>query len=253
MMLLIDIGNTRIKWATANGDVMTHQSAAVHRGWTRNEFTAHVLTDARPDRVLISNVGGEQIAQIVRESLDSKFGMQPTFVTPGAQGGGVRSGYANPAQLGVDRWVALIGARSIERGAVCVVSVGTAMTVDALDASGQHLGGVIVPGPDLMISSLFANTNGIAERARQGSTRDSLFADNTLGAVKQGAVHALAALIDRAVDAMQQQLGVEPALLITGGGVDELKPAIDRSHRFVPDLVLRGLAVLASQSTQPAT
>jgi type III pantothenate kinase len=160
----------------------------------------------------------------------------------------VRSGYANPAQIGVDRWVALIGARSVTTHACCVVSVGTAMTIDALDGQGQHLGGVIVPGPDLMVASLFANTHGIAQRAQQGSTRAGLFADNTLGAVRQGSLHALAALIERSVVTMQEQLQHAPELLMTGGGVEALHPALGCPYREIPDLVLRGLAVLAAQT-----
>ncbi len=249
MMLLIDIGNTRIKWANATGRALGMQSAAVHRDWTSEEFAAHVLRGDRPERVVISNVGGDHIAEVARESLSRVFAMEPTFVSPGARAGGVRSGYANPAQIGVDRWVAMIGARSLETGAACIVSVGTAMTVDALDASGQHLGGVIVPGPDLMVSSLFENTSGIAQRAREGSVRASLFADNTLGAVKQGAIHALAALIDRAMQTMQSESGSEPSLLLTGGAVDELRPALQRPYRQIPDLILRGLAVLADESS----
>ena len=248
MMLLIDIGNTRIKWARAHDGSFDEQSAAVHRSWTRDDFVTQVLSSTRPGRVLISNVGGESIANIARESIDALYGFEPEFVLPTAAAGGVRSGYANPAQLGVDRWLALIGARSIESRALCVVSVGTAMTVDAMDATGQHLGGVIVPGPDLMVSSLFSNTNGIAQRAQQGSTRNTLFADNTLGAVRQGSCHALAALIDRSVASLQQHVQTPPALLVTGGGIDELRSAIEVPFREIPDLVLRGLAVLADRS-----
>jgi type III pantothenate kinase len=248
MMLLIDVGNTRIKWARSHEGSFDEQSAAVHRGWTRDDFVTQVLSSTRPDRVLISNVGGESIANIARESIDALYGFEPEFVLPTAAAGGVRSGYADPAQLGVDRWLALIGARSVESRALCVVSVGTAMTVDAMDATGQHLGGVIVPGPDLMVSSLFSNTNGIAQRAQQGSTRNTLFADNTLGAVRQGSCHALAALIDRSVATLEQQVQVPPALLVTGGGIDELRSAIELPFREIPDLVLRGLAVLADRS-----
>jgi type III pantothenate kinase len=247
MMLLIDIGNTRIKWAYSRGGVIDDQSAAVHRGWSREDFIREVLKSARPERVLISNVGGEAIATIARETILTSYGFEPEFVAPSAQAAGVRSGYANPAQIGVDRWLALIGARSIESQACCVVSVGTAMTIDGMDATGQHLGGVIVPGPALMVSSLFANTSGIAQRAQQGTVRDDLFADNTLGAVKQGAVHALAALIDHSMETLQQRLGSQVSLIVTGGGVDELRALLKRSHREVSDLVLRGLASIAEQ------
>jgi type III pantothenate kinase len=245
MILLIDIGNTRLKWAQFHSGELGAQSAAVHRTWTRDDFISNVLKAGPPSRVLISNVGGETIAALANESIRSIYGVQPEFVLPTAHAGGVRSGYANPAQLGVDRWVALIGARSVESRACCVVSVGTAMTIDGIDPSGQHLGGVIVPGPDLMVSSLFANTNGIAQRAQTGTTRETLFADNTLGAVKQGAVHALAAVIERAVSTMQHRFGT-PELLITGGGIDELRAALSASYREIPDLVLRGLATLAA-------
>ena len=81
--------------------------------------------------------------------------------------GGIRNAYPEPAKLGVDRWLAMLGGHALERGAVCVVSVGTAMTIDGVDADGRHLGGVIVPGPDLMVGSLLKNTSDIAQRARR--------------------------------------------------------------------------------------
>src|SRR5690606_11248398 len=129
----------------------------------------------------------------------------------------------------------------------CIVSVGTAMTIDGVDRRGLHLGGVITPGPDLMASSLFSNTSDIAQRAQQGASTDALFADNTLGAVEQGATHALAALVERAVDVMQAQLGEAPVLIFTGGASSRVQPAVRRPGVVVPDLVLRGLAVFSGE------
>ncbi len=106
--------------------------------------------------------------------------------------------------------------------------------------------GVIVPGPDLMVSSLLKNTSDIAQRAAGSQARDALFADNTLGAIQQGAaIQALAALTERALETLEQQLGEPPVLLLTGGAAARLQGAIRAPGREIPDLVLRGLAVIA--------
>jgi type III pantothenate kinase len=252
MILLIDIGNTRIKWAQLERGTLGPQSAAVHSKWTVNEFIDAILRPTpRPERVLIGNVGGATIADVALAALTQTWQMDAQFVHSSAAAGGVRNGYVDPQKLGVDRWLAVIGAYSIQHSAACVVSVGTATTIDGVDALGQHLGGVIVPGPDLMVSSLLQNTSEIARRAEQGSTKESLFADNTLGAVTQGAAHALAALVERAVEAMRRQVGEMPAVLLTGGASARIESALKVSYKSVPDLVLRGLAVLAKGAGQP--
>jgi type III pantothenate kinase len=121
------------------------------------------------------------------------------------------------------------------------------MTIDGVAESGRHLGGLIVPGPDLMITSLMRNTSDIAVRAETGQTTDALFADNTRGAVHQGAVHALAALVDRAMHTLEQSCGKRPALVVTGGAADRIQHVVAGPLQQVPDLVLRGLAVLADE------
>jgi len=244
--LLIDIGNTRIKWARLEQGTLQPQSASPHADWTAQTFIDRVgpaCADTR--RVLVSNVAGPRMAQVIREGLAQTRHVEPEFVTATATAGGVRNAYSQPAQLGVDRWLAIIGAHALERGPVCVVSVGTALTIDGVDANGLHLGGVIVPGPDLMMSSLLHNTSDLAERAKQGSTSRGLFADNTLGAIRQGTEHAAAALVERAVALMGQQLHQTPKLLLTGGGSARLEESLALPHLQIPDLVLQGLGVLA--------
>lgn len=156
------------------------------------------------------------MADVVRAATSRTWKIEPEFVTSTAAAGGVRNAYTQPEQLGVDRWLAVIGAHALERGAVCVVSAGTALTIDGIDADGRHLGGIIVPGLDLMISSLLRSTSDIAQRAQQGGTTEGLFADNTLGAIRQGAGHALGALVERAVEGMRRELNQIPKLLLTG-------------------------------------
>jgi len=141
--LLIDIGNTRIKWARLEQGTLQPQSALPHADWTAQTFVdtlGPACVDAR--RVLVSNVAGPRMVQVIRAGLAQAQQVEPEFVTSTVAAGGVRNAYSQPAQLGVDRWLAIIGAHALERGAVCVVSVGTAMTIDGVDANGRHLGGV---------------------------------------------------------------------------------------------------------------
>ncbi len=249
MILLIDTGNTRIKWALLGEHGLGTQHADSYAGWGPIQLRAKVLTPAgRIERIVVANVGGERIATLLREAALETCGFPPEFMQASAAAGGVRNGYTAPEKLGVDRWAAMIGAHGLEPGPACVVNVGTAMTVDGIDASGLHLGGVIVPGPDLMISSLMRHTSDIAVRAQDGRLGEGLFADNTLGAVYQGAVQSLTALVERAQATLLKLCGESPALLLTGGAADRLERIIATPVRRIPDLVLQGLAVLARES-----
>lgn len=249
MLLLIDIGNTRIKWARCVDGVMGTQAAAVHVDWTQDDFVQQILNSGpRAERVFIGNVSGKRMGDLAQEAIAGAWQLEPHFAHSPAAQAGLRNAYPEPGKLGVDRWLGMLGGRAIEPRPLCVVSVGTAMTIDGLDAHGQHLGGVIVPGPDLMVSSLLKNTSDIARFAAGGQARDQLFADNTLGAIQQGAVQALAALIDRAHETLRKQLGEAPALLLTGGACQRIQPAIHVPGREIPDLVLRGLAVVAAET-----
>jgi type III pantothenate kinase len=166
----------------------------------------------------------------------------------------VRNGYRESWRLGADRWVALIGARHGHPDMdLCVVGIGTAMTIDLLDASGRHVGGNIIPGPRLMIESLLTRTAGIQRRAggREASQADDaeallLFAHDTRAGLIAGARHACAAAIEHARREAGRQLGRRPRLILAGGAMDVIAPLLDSPYRREDDLVLRGLAVIAS-------
>jgi type III pantothenate kinase len=246
MHLLIDIGNTRIKWATLQRQRLSQQQAALYANWTATQIRQQIFKPIpRPTSVLIANVAGPDIAALLSDTISSVYGIQPEFVQANNESNGVRNGYTTPTKLGTDRWLALIAAYHLERRAACVVSVGTAMTVDAIDAKGQHLGGFIAPGPDLMITSLLTNTSDIANRAVEGDTGGDIFAKNTLAAVHQGAIHSLAAAIERACAELRARLDVMPALILTGGASERVAAQLHMPYRHISDLVLRGLAEIA--------
>jgi type III pantothenate kinase len=246
--LLIDVGNTRLKWAVLRDGVLGPQHAQGYADWSDNEFGAYVLGHAgRQPRVLVANVGGERVAGLIDRAVFKSWGIKSEFLQSSARAGGIQNAYPEPAKLGVDRWAALIGAFAMGLRPACIVSVGTAMTIDGVTESGLHVGGLIVPGPDLMIASLMRNTSDIAVRAESGQTRDALFADNTRGAIHQGAAHALAALVDRAMHTLEQSCGKRPSLVMTGGAGERIAHLLAEPPQQVPDLVLRGLAVLADE------
>jgi type III pantothenate kinase len=165
----------------------------------------------------------------------------------------VRVGYLEPWRLGVDRFVGVVGAHALFPAVpVCVVGVGTAMTIDLVGSDGRHRGGVIIPAPALMVATLFTHTHGIHRRAQGGHRGSSgLFARSTRAGVVQGARYAAAALIDRAVCEARMLLGRKPLVVLTGGEAAVVRPLLKSAGVGVPDLVLRGLAVLAQAEVPP--
>jgi type III pantothenate kinase len=250
MYLVIDVGNTRIKWALAGDDLALHShDAAVHSEFTGDLMGAWLREHGKAIRsTLVANVGGSKFDQVLTDALREHTGRVPQFLQSTRELCGVRNAYRTPEKLGADRWAAMIGARHVQAGAACVVSVGTAMTIDVIDQGSQHLGGLILPGPRLMIASLLTNTSEIALRANGGERDRSLLAVDTLGAISQGAEQALAALVDRVAGRMQRQIGGELNLILTGGASDLIQPLLETPARLIPDLVLRGLAVVASSA-----
>ena len=247
--LLLDAGNTRLKWARARGTRLLGGGALSYAPPAR--FAVGLRRLRREalgcDRVFVASVASATIERAIRRALRGAGRPVPRFVRVGRRSCGVVNAYAEPWRLGVDRWVALIGARSRLPGrALCIASVGTALTLDLLDAGGRLRGGAIAPGPDLMVRSLLERTAGIARRAGGGAGAGrSLYTRSTRGAIEAGARHACAALIERAVDEGRRRLGRRPLLLLTGGGASGLAPLLGGSWRRDDGLVMRGLLALS--------
>jgi len=252
-VLLIDIGNTRIKWARFDGRNLGRLRAAVHLGWGAGDYARRVIGRGRPpERILVASVAGERVNGRVAFAARSAGAPVPEIVTSQRRRGGVTVGYIEPWRLGVDRFVAAIGAHHLAKGrAVVVVGVGTAMTLDLIDGKGRRLGGAIVPAPTLMVETLLKNTNGIRRRAQGGAGGGkSLFGKSTRAGLLQGSRYAAAALIDRAVgEARALAGGRKPLVILTGGGAPSVEPLVRSRHMRVPDLVLRGLAALCLETT----
>jgi type III pantothenate kinase len=246
MNLLIDIGNTRLKWALLNdgrvqpGGVFAHigkpMAADVRGEWGELSrvsavFVASVISPARE----------QELAAFVREVV----GVAPVFVRSPASALGVRNAYAEPARLGVDRFLALAAAHAHAQRLQVLVSAGTALTVDALDPHGSHLGGMIVASPRMMRAAVLAGTARV-------DVDDGVCTElprSTADAVVTGSLYAAAGAIERFRDALARRMGTSPVVVLSGGGGGEIEALIapvERTH----DLVLRGLALWAEAAAQ---
>ena len=248
--LLIDAGNTRLKWGLWDGARLSAHGGAVHAGSEHGgrvaDGAAAAMASARHlDGIVVGNVAGEAMAAALDGAASATHGLACRYVCVVPSACGVRIAYAHPDRLGVDRWLALLAAHEIVQGPALVVDAGTALTVDALAADGRHLGGLIAPGVDLMRRALLARTARIGDGGEAlPDAAPELFAADTGDAVTAGAVHGNAALVDRAARVLTQRVGAAPRVLLTGGAAAVVAPAVETSIEAVDDLVLRGLARL---------
>ena len=236
--LAIDAGNTRIKWGLADARGWVRQSSVETRDATG--LAGVIAALERPDRIVISNVAGATVRRIITAAL-ARFQVEPRWVVARARQCGVRSGYADPAQLGSDRWAALIGAWHLFHCSCAVVNLGTTLTVDALSEEGVFLGGIIVPGPDLMRAALAQHTAQL--QIEDGAFR--YFPDATADAITSGVVNALAGSVERMVRFMKETGQCTPLIVLSGGGARLIASQLNAALEFVDNLVLEGLRRIA--------
>lgn len=225
MKLLLDIGNTAIKWRMGNhGGRLSREEA----------LPLPVLEDA-PDGVWISSVAEEAFEKTVSDAVLERWGVPAWFARSGAEACGVRNSYSEPERMGVDRWLAMIAAYAEVDAACCVVDAGSALTIDFLDGEGFHRGGYILPGLAMMERALLGDT----ARVRFGeSARDVLEpGTSTESAVFNGLQLAQVGAIATAME----RFGEEADIVFTGGDGEVAQRLLDRDGQFIESLVLDGL------------
>jgi len=243
-VLLVDIGNTRIKWSLLRGERLGRQKALAHAGLTPRDLERQLFAAPGITRVVAASVAGTRVNRMLAAASRRRTGRPCEFLASARNAAGLTTRYREPWRLGVDRFMAVIAGYHMARArGACVVDLGTALTIDLVDTLGVHLGGAIVPGPELMVGSVLRNTVGIARRAGGQATSKGLFAQDTHAAVVQGARYAAAAIIDRAAAEAQRVLQRTAMVILTGGAAAQIEPLLQCSHVSVPDLVLRGVAL----------
>ena len=267
MNLLIDIGNSRIKWCLYNSveNEFGSEGAMLHdKAELPALFSEQWGLLDNPDRVVISNVSGQQLAESMDAWVDKKWKIKTEYVKTEAFSHGVTNAYSDYSELGVDRWMAIIAAwqRFRQQGkAVCVIDCGTATTIDGISASGQHLGGFIIPGHTVMQEILINNTSDI-KMAKNILTRKILrketspgktlspvnFPSSTEEGVNSGCYLATISLIDSVVTSMQDDSGKQVNCIITGGDAEFVVEQLAGKFEYEPKLVLHGLAMLSGKA-----
>jgi len=242
MILLIDIGNTNLKWTLNESGSLEAMRTLRHHGGLPIDLHAAWERLAPPRRILVSNVGGAEMAGALERVCRSYWDRAPLFATPEPKAYGVTIAYERPEQLGVDRWLALIATHRICQGPVLVVDAGTAITYDLLLGDGSHLGGLITAGIEMMRDRLLAGTR--IPRIEPAESADP-WARDTGAAIAVGSIQAPAALAERLFHRLAEQTGKTPQCILAGGDAERLIPALDLPLRHEPDLVLRGLTLLS--------
>jgi type III pantothenate kinase len=235
MNLLVDMGNTRLKWGGAKGgQIITGQSLMNNR-INRQELIELWKDIARPRRLAVSCVSANRLLELVQAvALELWPDVDIVVVKSQAQAFGVTNAYQQPERLGVDRWLSLVAVWQQYQALACIVDCGTAITVDLINANGKHRGGLISPGLTLMKQSLGQGTEALpVSNARYACD----LADSTEAAIYSGTLMAAVGLIEHVL--AQQSSGMR--LILTGGDAELIAAQLDAVATVDPDLVLRGL------------
>ncbi len=238
-ILAIDSGNSYVKWGMFNHGQWLAQGSVFYDKVPslRCEFNELLV----PEKVVISHVAREITKKQICD-LFSNWSVKPLWIHSRFYQCGVTNGYSDPFQLGSDRWAALIAAWQIQQQACLVVNIGTAVTVDALSDNGKYLGGIILPGIQLMLKSLQLGTQII----NAGLRKYEDFPVDTNSAIKSGVIHSLVGAIERMYNLLSLQLN-HPVVncIISGGDSTLLLPHIKIPVKAINYLVLEGLVVIA--------
>ena len=248
--LALDIGNTRLKWALFDAPLPGARLLAQGAEFLEN---IDKLADgpwaklASPRTMLGCVVAGDAIKRRVEEQMEL-WDVPIHWVVAREAEAGLTNGYDFPTRLGADRWVAMIGAwhRMLSQGPArptVVVMVGTAVTVEAIDASGRFLGGLILPGHGIMLRALESGTAGL--HVPTGEVCD--FPTNTSDALTSGGTYAIAGAMERMVHNLQRHCGVAPKCFMTGGAGWKMAPSLSVPFELVDNLIFDGLLEMAQR------
>ncbi len=243
-ILLVDVGNSRIKWALAENDVLGEQE--VH-AWLENDLEK-ILNSywgklEQINAVYISNVAGKKIGKIICNWCKENWQMNPSFAKVTKQGCGVKNSYPDAQKLGIDRWLAMLAGWDIVKSNVCIIDCGSAITIDVVDSSGWHRGGVIAPGLTLCERALTDHTYALSVQKCEELT---LLSNDTEAAIKSGCYHQFIGGIEYMLTKIAQQHESNMEYIITGGDAELVVKDLDLSVfaiklRHKPTLVLQGL------------
>ena len=248
-MILLDVGNSAVKWATERDGVLEAGGRFYYRDVGFARAAEREWQDlAAPSLVAVASVARADVECELSAWTGKAWGMTPCFIRAGKEAAGVTNAYADAGTLGADRWAAIVAAHHATKRPVCVIDCGTAITLDVVDADGLHQGGLIAPGLDVMRRSLMQETAAIGALAVEAGGMAPTLGRNTTDAVNSGVMHMAGALVDRCIEEAARRYGPALEAVITGGDAGKLLPVLRRSPRHDRDLVLKGISILAREA-----
>lgn len=238
MKLLLDAGNSRVKWSYLSAAGISRVNAASYEAFVE-ACPLRVDTADNIEAIYLLSVtaGNKQVA--LQAEIERCCGITPVLLHTQQRLGETVNGYLKPEQLGVDRWAAIVGAQGIADGPVCVVDCGTAVTVDAVTRSGRHLGGYIMPGLSLQQQML---RDATARIDTAGQLQGQTWGRDTATAVARGPLEAITGAIERSLEQLEHQQPERACVILTGGDADRVESLLRCAVERVDDLVFRGMA-----------
>lgn len=247
MKLLVDIGNSRIKWAwQTDGYLSDHQGVLYEKKDFTNCLRKSWGNFPMPEQLSVANVAGTGVAEQLRQWSAENWNLEPQFARVGHSACGVINAYRDINRLGIDRWLAMIAVWKKYHAAACIVDCGTAVTIDALNGRGEHLGGVIMPGIMMMQQVLYRNTD-IPEIVATGEVGG--LARTTEQGIASGCTLAVVSLIEHMAKELRESIAGNLCYIITGGGAENIKTMLPEDFLYEPHLVLEGLAESAGENS----
>ena len=243
MQLLLDIGNSSVNWAIEKKDDFSSSGAFAYSNETFQQDVAENFSNIKtPSSVIVSNVAGNEIFHSLNNWTNTQWQLecwQPEVLTEYKH---LKNSYQDTTQMGLDRWLSMVASWEMNQSALCLVSCGTALTIDLIDNNGSHLGGYIIPGIELMQKALVDNTVQINSDIKKEPSIS--YANDTQTAINNGAFIATVSMIDNVIDRFLTELNTEAKCIISGGMANLMQPLLRHSFSYEPNLVLKGLSIL---------
>ena len=244
--LLIDIGNTHLKWGTDSKEGFVFGGECDSQPELIESLFAKPWARLKPEHLFVSCVGNETIRLQIFSFAKSTWRIQAESLVSPRQGCGITNAYARPERLGSDRWAAMVAAYEQTKGPVCVVDSGTAVTLDVVNGQGMHLGGLILPGYGLMQACLQKGTRLEFNTART-EAGPLVLGQSTGHCIQQGTAVAISSMVNAMFEKLTREMtGI--SLILTGGDADLLQNQLDHAATIEPYLILQGLAIIHRSS-----
>ncbi len=247
MNLLLDIGNSSVNWVLQEQDEFASGGAfSYEKNNLEQSLQENLLFLEKPSSVLVSNVAGVKVSNSLNSWVKKQWQQELWQPCVSTKFKDLKNSYSDVQQMGLDRWLAMVAGWEEHQTALCLVGCGTALTIDVIDSSGEHLGGYIVPGIELMQRALVSSTEQINVVVNNKASLE--YAKDTQAAINNGAFLAAVSMIDHVRDKFANESKCKPKCIISGGMAELIKPFLDYPFEYEPNLVLTGLSMLHKAS-----